>query len=101
MTLIGLTVDWYVFCTAQELCWRGYAVRILEEGTDAVDGDVTYKPQLLTRSPLRNWGGFSGTHWLKSCRPRCISTVPARWSMVARLPMLAVPSQKAFVRDVT
>ena len=53
--LVGLTIDWCVFCTAQELRWRGYEVKILEEGTDAVDGDEAYKVQLLTRSPLLNW----------------------------------------------
>ena len=55
VTLIGLTVDWCVLCTAQELRWRGYSVNILEEGTDAVGGDKEYKKQLLTRSPLLNW----------------------------------------------
>jgi nicotinamidase-related amidase len=55
VTLIGLTVDWCVFCTAQELSWRGYDVKILAEGTDAVNGDLQYKKQLLTRSPLLNW----------------------------------------------
>lgn len=55
VTLIGLTVDWCVLCTAQELRWRGYSVNILEEGTDAVGGDEEYKKQLLTRSPLLNW----------------------------------------------
>jgi nicotinamidase-related amidase len=53
--LIGLTLDWCVFCTAQELSWRGYNVVVLEEGTDAVAGDEFYKRQLLTRSPLLNW----------------------------------------------
>jgi len=57
ITLVGLTVDWCVFCTAQELSWRGYAVKILEEATDAVGGDLAYKNQLLTKSPLLNWAG--------------------------------------------
>ena len=55
VVLIGLTIDWCVFCAAQELRWRGYEVKILEEGTDAVGGDDAYKQQLLTRSPLMNW----------------------------------------------
>jgi nicotinamidase-related amidase len=55
VTLIGLTIDWCVFCTAQELSWRGYVVKILEEGTDAVGGDEEYKELLLTKSPLLNW----------------------------------------------
>jgi nicotinamidase-related amidase len=33
-----ISVDWCVFCTAQELCWRGYKVRILAEGRDTVGG---------------------------------------------------------------
>jgi len=55
VALIGLTIDWCVFCTAQELRWRGYEVRIVNEGTDTVDGDQAYKKQILTRSPLLNW----------------------------------------------
>ena len=55
LVLIGLTVDWCVHCTAQELWWRGYDVRILKEGTDAVGGDPLYKEQLLTQSPVLNW----------------------------------------------
>ena len=55
VALIGLTIDWCVFCAAQELRWRGYEVKIVEEGTDAVDGDEAYKKQTLTRSPLLNW----------------------------------------------
>lgn len=67
VALIGLTVDWCVFCTAQELSWRGYVVKILEEGTSAVGGDVAYKRQLLTKSPLLNWAAV--IHWpeLKAC----------------------------------
>lgn len=57
VVLIGLTIDWCVFCAAQELRWRGYEVRILTEGTDAVGGDEAYKHQILTRSPLLNWAG--------------------------------------------
>lgn len=60
VTLVGLTVDWCVFSTAQELRWRGYEVKILEEGTDAVGGDEAYKRQILTRSPLLNWAGVIG-----------------------------------------
>ena len=55
VALIGLTLDWCVFCTAQELCWRGYEVKILAEGTDVVGGDEIYKQQILTKSPLLNW----------------------------------------------
>lgn len=55
VTLFGLTADWCLLCTAQELSWRGYAVKILEQGTDVVNGDEEYKRQLLTKSPLLNW----------------------------------------------
>ena len=65
VTLIGLTIDWCVFCTAQELRWRGYVVKILEEGTDAVDGDEEYKKQLLTKSPLLNWASVISWSKLK------------------------------------
>ena len=65
VTLVGLTVDWCVFCTAQELRWRGYDVKILKEGTDAVDGDEEYKKQILTNSPLLNWASVIGWSELK------------------------------------
>ena len=55
VTLVGLTVDRCVFSVAQELSWRGYSVKILDEGTDAVYGDEDYKRQLFTKSPLLYW----------------------------------------------
>jgi len=54
IVLIGLTIDYCVFSTAQELRWRGYKVKILYEATDAV-GDENYKNQITTKSPLLNW----------------------------------------------
>ena len=51
--LIGLTVDCCVFCTAQELTFRGYYVYILKEGVDTYWGSG--KEQILANYPLRNW----------------------------------------------
>ncbi len=65
VVLIGLTIDRCVFCTAQELSWRGYRVKILEDGTDAVEGNEDYKEQLLTRSPLLNWADVIDWNKLK------------------------------------
>lgn len=65
VVLIGLTIDRCVFCTAQELRWRGYRVKILEDGTDAVEGNEDYKEQLLTRSPLLNWADVIDWNKLK------------------------------------
>jgi hypothetical protein len=48
------------------LRWRGYVVKILEEGTDAVDGDEEYKKQLLTKSPLLNWASVINWSTLES-----------------------------------
>jgi len=53
--LIGLTIDCCVFCTAQELCWRGYKVKIIKEATDAAKGNEEYKNSIITKSPLLNW----------------------------------------------
>ncbi|MBU1252091.1 MAG: isochorismatase family protein [Nanoarchaeota archaeon] len=53
--LIGLTTDCCVLCTAQELSWRGYKVRILEEATDTYSGKEKEKAQLLKNPPLINW----------------------------------------------
>lgn len=65
VALIGLTIDRCVLCAAQELRWRGYEVRIVYEGTDAADGDETYKKQILTRSPLLNWASVIAWDELK------------------------------------
>lgn len=55
VVLIGLTVDCCVFCTAQELCFRGYNVRILEEGVDVYSGNSEEKKMVLHNYPLHNW----------------------------------------------
>lgn len=53
--LIGLTVDCCVLCTAQELSFRGYTVKILEEATDSYSGDFQEKMDILDNKPLKNW----------------------------------------------
>lgn len=53
--LFGLTVDCCVLCTAQELSWRGYDVKIIEEGVDTYSGDPQEKQQILNNYPLMNW----------------------------------------------
>ncbi|MGD9276668.1 MAG: isochorismatase family protein [Candidatus Pacearchaeota archaeon] len=53
--LIGLTIDCCVFCTAQELKFRGYNVKILKEGVDVYSGDKKEKEMILNNSPLLNW----------------------------------------------
>jgi len=58
--LIGLTIDYCIFSTAQELNWRGYNVQILYEATDAV-GNEEYKNQIVKKSPLLNWAEI--IHW--------------------------------------
>ncbi|MDP3989899.1 MAG: isochorismatase family protein [archaeon] len=53
--LIGLTVDCCVLCLAQELNWRGYNVKILEEAVDSYNGGTIEKKQILDNPPLANW----------------------------------------------
>ena len=53
--LIGLTIDCCVFCTAQELKWRGYSVKILKEGVDVYSGNQKEKKLILSNRPLLNW----------------------------------------------
>jgi len=55
IVLIGLTMDCCVLCTAQELTFRGYKVKIIEEATDPAGGDEKYKKTIITQSPLLNW----------------------------------------------
>jgi len=53
--LFGLTIDCCVLSTAQELCWRGYNVTILEEAVDTYSGNQEEKKWILNNVPLRNW----------------------------------------------
>jgi nicotinamidase-related amidase len=54
VVLIGLTLDVCVLCTAQQLSFRGYDVRILNEGSDIYDLDDV---AILTKNIL-----FSTSH---------------------------------------
>jgi hypothetical protein len=51
-------MDVCIFCTAQELYWRGYHTKILYEATDPMRDAVNYKQQLATSSPLLVWAGI-------------------------------------------
>ncbi len=55
VVLFGLTLDCCVFCTAQELYFRGYDVRVLKEATDTYGGTNKEKEYLLNNHPLTNW----------------------------------------------
>lgn len=64
VVLVGLTMDCCVLCTAQQLYFRGYKVRILKEGTDvySVETMNSLLPHLDYKDVL-----FSSTHsmWSK------------------------------------
>jgi len=53
--LIGMTTDCCVLCTAQQLSFMGYKIRILKEATDTYSGKQSEKNHILTRRPLTNW----------------------------------------------
>ncbi len=55
VVLIGLTVDCCVLCTAQELRFRGYKVKILKEAVDVYSGNPQEKELVLNNYPLKNW----------------------------------------------
>ena len=57
VVLVGLTTDCCVFCTAQELAFRGYKVKLLKEGTDTYSGSQKEKNMILKNYPLKNWAG--------------------------------------------
>lgn len=54
IVLIGLTLDCCVLCTAQELNFRGYKVKILKEAVDAYSGSQDEK-EALCKTPVENW----------------------------------------------
>ncbi len=58
--LVGLTLDCCVLCTAQELSFRGYKVKILKEAVDVYSGFQTEK-EALFKVPLQNWA--EGISW--------------------------------------
>ena len=53
--LFGLTADCCVFCTAQELSWRGYHVKVLAEGVSTYSGSEQEKKMILNNPPFTNW----------------------------------------------
>lgn len=53
--LFGLTVDCCILCLAQELSFRGYKTKVLEEATDTYSGSRDEKKIILTKPPLTNW----------------------------------------------
>lgn len=53
--LSGLTLDACVLCTAQELTFRGYDVRILREGTDTRSGRTEERDRLIGSPPISFW----------------------------------------------
>ncbi len=55
VVLIGLTIDCCVFCTAQELTFRAYNVKVLKEGVDVYSGKPEEKEMILNNYPLHNW----------------------------------------------
>ena len=54
VVLVGLTLDCCVLCTAQELNFRGYKVKILKEAVDAYSGEQSEK-ESLCKTPVENW----------------------------------------------
>lgn len=54
VVLVGLTLDCCVLCTAQELNFRGYKVKILKEAVDAYSGEQSEK-EALCKTPVENW----------------------------------------------
>ena len=47
VVLVGLTLDCCVLCTAQELNFRGYKVKILKEAVDAYSGEQSEKKHFV------------------------------------------------------
>lgn len=55
VALFGLALDACVLCTAQELTFRGYDVRIIREATDTRTGSVAEKDRMLSNPPITYW----------------------------------------------
>lgn len=87
VVLIGLTLDVCVLCTAQQLSFRGYDVRVLKEGSDIYDledvailtkNNIDYKDVLFSTSHrefarLINWNELKPmleitSDWIESMR---------------------------------
>ena len=65
--LFGLTLDKCLFCTAQELYFRGYRAKILYEGTDTFSGSQKEKKMLFKLLAITNWAGLLTFRELKKC----------------------------------
>ena len=55
VVLFGLTSDCCVFCTTQELSWRGFNVKVLTEGVATYSGNEKEKLMILQNPPFTNW----------------------------------------------
>jgi nicotinamidase-related amidase len=55
LVLFGLTADRCVLCTAQQLAFRGYDVKVLSEATDVRSGDREEKEFFLSTTPFLYW----------------------------------------------
>lgn len=55
LVLFGLTADRCVLCTAQQLAFRGYDVKVLSDATDVRSGNPEEKKQLLNTTPFLYW----------------------------------------------
>ena len=65
--VFGLTLDKCLFCTVQELYFRGYRVKILSEGTDTFSGSQKEKKMLFKIFAITNWAGLLTFRELKKC----------------------------------
>ncbi|MCD6311297.1 MAG: isochorismatase family protein [Elusimicrobia bacterium] len=61
--LFGLTLDRCLFCTAQELSFRGYKVSVIKEACDTYSGSKKEKDLMLKTPPVSNW--ISAVSWNK------------------------------------
>ncbi|PKM99174.1 MAG: hypothetical protein CVU78_07660 [Elusimicrobia bacterium HGW-Elusimicrobia-2] len=53
--LFGLTLDRCLFCTAQELTFRGHRVSVIKEACDTYSGLKKEKDIMLKTPPASNW----------------------------------------------
>lgn len=65
IVLIGLTIDCCVLCTAQELTWRGYNVKVLQEAVDVYSGNQEKTKMILNNPPLKFWAKVISWNELK------------------------------------
>jgi nicotinamidase-related amidase len=55
VVLAGLSLDACILCTAQELTFRGYDVRVLKEATDTRSGRQEEKERMISSPPVSFW----------------------------------------------